>query len=370
MIEHTERGKQIIDCYLKHPKTKNKARNTILGLCSNIRMVMTLLNNQFPANLQAVDGCLIVARRESRNANNGTDHTEDVDAEMDKHAQKVVFETVIGEGVHFSDGILHPIEEQGMGRGDLISSLSLLDSQSEEGALVIFHQTETGAGLGVVEFAALEASGSTRAAIDTDGEELVLGRRGLVTDHDGRDAIVVKILEPHSLGFVDGGSFGEIDSAGVHELLSFCRQNVHVGVDVEVVDVVEGLHVEPEVHVAKNATGNHGDEARHGSEGVPHGVVVAAALAHSDDRENKGEGRGKTNEDPGPCRVLVVEGERCHGENGAEEEPRSEQIQDDRQEINTLAFGGRRENGALCAGGSVSERDALCILLTQHFGNG
>ena len=153
----------------------------------------------------------------------------------------------------------NPVEEQGVRGCHAVSGFGLLDGQAVEGALGIVHEAETGAGLRVVVVAALERIGRAGAAVQADGEELVLGWRGLVGVDDGSNAERVEVLEAHGLGGVEGGAFGEIHATGIHELLTLGGGDVDIGVDVQIVDLVVGLHVVPEVHVSEDGSGSHGD---------------------------------------------------------------------------------------------------------------
>merc|ERR1719217_1079137 len=104
--------------------------------------------------------------------------------------------------------------------------------------------------MGVVELAAAEVRRHTAATIDADCPEIVR-RKLLLAIDDRRYAKEVEILEAHRFLHVQASAICEIYTACIHQLLPFFARGIHGGVRVQVLDVIERLHVIPKVHVAK-----------------------------------------------------------------------------------------------------------------------
>mmetsp|Transcript_40863 Transcript_40863/g.115584 ORF Transcript_40863/g.115584 Transcript_40863/m.115584 type:complete len:266 (-) Transcript_40863:269-1066(-) len=215
-------------------------------------------------------------------ADDGADHAEDVECEVGEDAEEEVLEAVVAVRVHLGDRVLHPIEEDRMRRLDVVGRLRLLHRKPEEWPLVVAHEPQAGARVRVVKLAAAEVGGDAAAAVHAHGPEVVRRELLLAVD-DGRDAIQVQVLEPHRLPHVEAGAVREVHAPGVHELLALLAGGVHRRVGVQVLDVVVGLHVEPEVHVAEHGRGDGRDQQRQRRERVPHLVHLALPRAHREE---------------------------------------------------------------------------------------
>jgi len=79
---------------------------------------------------------------------------------MREDTEQVVLEPIIAVGVHLRHRVLHPVEEERVGRLDVVRCLSLLHRQAEEGALVVAHQPQARPSVEVVELAATEIAGN------------------------------------------------------------------------------------------------------------------------------------------------------------------------------------------------------------------
>ncbi len=105
------------------------------------------------------------------------------------------------------------------------------------------------------------------------------------------------------------------------------------------------IFLQPKIHVAEDGTSSDSNKTCDGGKSKPHGIVFTAALAHGNDRKNQSDRRCKTDKDPAPGGVLVMEGEADHGVDGAEQEPGGEQVEDDGQQVDATALGSRGKDG-------------------------
>jgi len=289
-----------------------------------------------------------LALSDLREHNDAHDNTEEVEGEVSEDTEKVVLETIIAVRVHLSNRILHPVEEERVRGLDVVGSLGLLDGKAEEGALIITHETKTRSCVKIVELTAAEVACDTRAAIETNSPEIVRCD-GLVANNNWSNTVEVKILETHGVLVVEAGTTGEIHAAGVHQLLSLLTAWVNVWVGVKVLNVIEWLHVVPEVHVTKKGTHSNSNKQSNGAVIEPHTLTSTLLLGAV------GEGGGDENSDQTeaedhPCSswVLVVERERQHTVDGGKCQPRREDVRADCDEIQALALAAAEHN-ILCS---------------------
>mmetsp|Transcript_94557 Transcript_94557/g.271192 ORF Transcript_94557/g.271192 Transcript_94557/m.271192 type:complete len:352 (+) Transcript_94557:3-1058(+) len=279
-----------------------------------------------------------------REAHDSNHSAEEVEGEVCEDTKEVVLEAIVPIGIHLCNRILHPVEKQGMRRLDVVSCLGLLHSQPEEGPLVVTHKAEPRTRMGVVELTAAEVGRDPAAAIHTNSPKVV-GCELLLAMDNGRDAVQVQVLEAHGFAHVQPRAIRKVDTPRIHQLLPLLTGGIHRWVRIEVLDVIERLHVEPEVHVSEDRRGNGGNAERDGGEGIPH--LVAPLLLGRHREEARGAGRHQTQDDEEPSEdgLLVVQGEGHAREDTAEDKPRHEDVRADGDQVDSPALA-RRENAA------------------------
>merc|ERR1719421_1134272 len=91
---------------------------------------------------------------------------------------------------------------------------------------------------------------------------------------DGAHTVEVQILEAHRLLHVQPGPITEVNTSSVHQLLTLLTRWVHGWVRVQVLNVIKGLHVVPEVHVSKDRCEQRCKEQRDRRKRVPHWIAI------------------------------------------------------------------------------------------------
>mmetsp|Transcript_8208 Transcript_8208/g.21740 ORF Transcript_8208/g.21740 Transcript_8208/m.21740 type:complete len:273 (+) Transcript_8208:24-842(+) len=267
-------------------------------------LVGSITNGQFARGASSPSLGSVAA--DLREADDGNHRAKEVEGEVSEDAEEVILEAIVPVGVHLCDGVLHPVEEQGMRRLDVVCCLGLLHGQPEEGPLVVTHKAEPRTRMGVVELTAAEVGRDPAAAIHTNSPKVV-GCELLLAMDDGCDAVQVQVLEAHGFAHVQPRAIRKVDTPRIHQLLPLLPGRVHRRVGVEVLDVVERLHVEPKVHVSKDRGSNAGNKERDGGEGIPHLIAIHLLRLHGE--ETCGTCRHETQDDEQPSEdgFLVVQ---------------------------------------------------------------
>merc|ERR1719272_30562 len=162
--------------------------------------------------------------------------------------------------------------------------------------------------MGVVELTAAEVRGHATAAIDANRPEVV-GCKLAVTVDDWCHTVQVQVLETHCLLHVQTSAVGKVDSSSIHQLLALFAGRVDRRVGVQVLNVVERLHVVPEVHVSKDCCEADSDEERECSVCVPHWVAVARLCPVGKEATHDGSAEAGEHHHPAHRWMLVVHGE-------------------------------------------------------------
>mmetsp|Transcript_2233 Transcript_2233/g.4988 ORF Transcript_2233/g.4988 Transcript_2233/m.4988 type:complete len:294 (+) Transcript_2233:2-883(+) len=222
---------------------------------------------------------------------------------------------------------------------DVVGCLGLLDCQAEEGSEVIPHEPQAGARPRVVELTAAEAL-PLAAAVQADRPIVVarrrLGRAVRAGDRERCDAVGVQILEGHGVPQVQLRAVGEEDSACVHELLPPRLRRVDAGVDVEVQDVIEGLHVAEVVGVAEDGAQHPCQQAREEDEDVPSWVAALVPLPDRVDGpipEDEHQHEDAPQAHVARLRLRVVELERQQDVGRDEDRARDHEREEHRQHV-------------------------------------
>jgi len=130
----------------------------------------------------------------------------------------------------------------------------------------------------VVEFATTEIRGDPTAAVKPHCPEVVGGKLLFPMD-DRCNAVQIKILEAHCFLHVKACAIAEVHAACVHELLPLLARRVHRGVCIEILYVIERLHVVPEIHVTKDRCEKASHKQGESGKGIPHGIPVTLLRA-------------------------------------------------------------------------------------------
>jgi len=204
---------------------------------------------------------------DSAEANHCNRRAEQVESEVCENTEQIVLKPGVSVGVHLTDRILEPVEEEWMRGSQSVRRSRLLHCQPEKGSLVISHQTKTRSSVRVVELSTSEIRRNSTAAVQADSPEVV-GCERRVSVHNRGDAVQVEVLETHCASRIQSCSVGEVDATGIHETLSRLSRRVDARVRVEVLDVIERLHVVPEIDVAQDRCSHNCEEQCQCGEGV------------------------------------------------------------------------------------------------------
>jgi len=120
------------------------------------------------------------------------------------------------------------------------------------------------------------------------------------------NAIQVQVLEAHCFFPIEAGAIAEVHTSCIHQLLPFLSRWVDRGVSVEVLNVVEWLHIVPEVHVAKDAGQERSDKESQSCKRVPHWVSITLFGSVCKKRCHNDEQEAQAYNEPRPGWMLIV----------------------------------------------------------------
>mmetsp|Transcript_56786 Transcript_56786/g.178320 ORF Transcript_56786/g.178320 Transcript_56786/m.178320 type:complete len:325 (+) Transcript_56786:3-977(+) len=299
----------------------------------------------------------------------GSGHDEGLEDEVAGQRKDEVADAADLPALQRAAGVLVPLEEERVRCADVVRRLRLLHGEPVVLPVARPDQPQRRVRAGVPVVRAVEPRSGPRAAVPADRPEVVRNDAGpgacdrSHTEH-------VEVPEAHGLTGVNPGLLCEYHTAGVQELLPADPGGIHTVVVVEAGHLVVRQREELVVEDAEDRSDDECQEERHRLEDHPRGLslrlvggpgrrprhIGAPGMDHHSDEEDD-----EYEVDDACVRVVDLEGQE--GEAGHEDDPRHEEGDEDRQDVQATPLpphegcfgasrGGKRQGG----GGAVGVR--------------